>query len=315
MIPQDFDAPKRSQHRPLLNKKVFLTHNGMIPEQLKTGFQGLRVGALESRMAPEMERLITRHGGISMVAPSMQEVPLSEHPQALAFGDTLSSGEIDIVMFLTGAGCRTLFEILETRHSREAIKGALEKTVLVVRGPKPAGVLKMLGLQAQIQVPEPNTWRDILEALDVSYPEGLAGKRVAVQEYGVSNPELLEGLEQRGAQVIPVPVYRWTMPDDLAPLQQLLDHILLKEISVLLVTNAVQVDHLVKVAEDRSKTNQLKTVLGHMMVASIGQLASERLRHHGFPVDLEPSHPKMGILVKETSQQAHTVLEKKRRAS
>ncbi len=314
MIPRDFDAPKRSQHRPLLNKKVFLTHNGMIPEQLKTGFQGLRVGALESRMAPEMERLITRHGGISMVAPSMQEVPLSEHPQALAFGDTLSSGEIDIVMFLTGAGCRTLFEILETRHSREAIKGALEKTVLVVRGPKPAGVLKMLGLQAQIQVPEPNTWRDILEALDVSYPEGLAGKRVAVQEYGVSNPELLEGLEQRGAQVIPVPVYRWTMPDDLAPLQQLLDHILLKEISVLLVTNAVQVDHLVKVAEDRSKTNQLKTVLGHMMVASIGQLASERLRHHGFPVDLEPSHPKMGILVKEASQKAHLILQTKRRS-
>ncbi len=64
-------------------------------------------------------------------------------------------------------------------------------------------------------------WRDILEALDVSYPEALAGKRVAVQEYGVSNPELLEGLKQRGAHVIPVPVYRWTMPDDLTPLQQL----------------------------------------------------------------------------------------------
>ena len=147
------------------------------------------------------------------------------------------------------------------------------------------------------------------------YPEGLEGKRVAVQEYGVSNPDLLEGLKQRGAQVIPVPVYRWTMPDDLTPLQQLLDQILMEQISVLLVTNAVQVDHLVKVAEDRSKTNQLKTVLSHMMVASIGQLASERLRHHGFPVDLEPSHPKMGILVKEASQQAHIILAKKRRAS
>ena len=315
MIPQDFDAPKRSQHRPLLNKKVFLTHNGMIPEQLKTGFQGLRVGALESRMAPEMERLITRHGGISMVAPSMQEVPLSEHPQALAFGGTLFSGEINIVVFLTGAGCRTLFEILETRHSRDAIKGALEKTVLVVRGPKPAGVLKTLGLQAQIHIPEPNTWRDILEALDVSYAEGLEGKRVAVQEYGVSNPDLLEGLKQRGARVIPVPVYRWTMPDDLTPLQQLLDQILMEQISVLLVTNAVQVDHLMKIAEDRSQNNQLKSVLAHMMVASIGRLASERLRHHGFPVDLEPSHPKMGILVKEASQQTHSILEMKRQYS
>ena len=184
-------------------------------DQEKIGFQGLRVGALESRMAPEMERLITRHGGIPVVAPSMQEIPLSEHPQALAFGETLLSGEVDVVILLTGVGCRTLLDILETRFSHEAIKNALQNTILVVRGPKPAGVVKALGLHPQILVPEPNTWRDVLQALDVSFPEGLMGKRVAVQEYGVSNPELLEGLRERGAQVTPVPVYRWTLPDDL----------------------------------------------------------------------------------------------------
>ena len=287
----------------------------MNQEPSLTGFQGLRVGALENRMAPEMERLITRHGGIPVVAPSMQEVPLSEHPQALAFGETLISREIDMVVFLTGAGCRTLFDILETRFPLDAIKEALGNTILVVRGPKPSGVMKSLGLHPQIQVPEPNTWRDILHALDVSYPEGLTGKRVAVQEYGVSNPELLDGLSQRGAQVTPVPVYRWTMPDNLHPLQQLVEQILNEEVPILLITNAVQVDHMIKVLEGHSKVDQLKTVLGHMMVASIGQLASERLRHHGFPVDLEPSHPKMGILVKEASQQAHTILETKRRSA
>ena len=134
----------------------------------------------------------------------MQELPLSEHPQALAFGETLLSGQIDLVVFLTGAGCRTLFDVLETRFPLNAIKNALQKTVLVVRGPKPAGALKGLGLHPQIIVPEPNTWRDILHALDASYPEGLKGMRVAVQEYGVSNPELLEGLKQRGAHVTPV---------------------------------------------------------------------------------------------------------------
>ena len=143
----------------------------------------------------------------------------------------------------------------------------------------------------------------------------LTGKRVAVQEYGVSNPELLEGLRQRGAQVTPVPVYRWTLPDDLKPLQQLLQQILKDEIPVLLVTNAVQVDHLIKTLGDKMAIQQLQMVLPHMMVASIGQLASERLRQHGFPVDLEPSHPKMGILVKEASQAAHTILEAKRRSS
>jgi uroporphyrinogen-III synthase len=287
----------------------------MNPDQTKTGFQGLRIGALESRMAQEMERLITRHGGIPVVAPSMKEIPLSDHPQALAFGETLLSEEVDIVVLLTGAGCRTLLEILETRFTLEAIKNALQNTILVVRGPKPAGVVKALGLHPQILVPEPNTWRDVLQALDVSFPEGLIGKRVAVQEYGVSNPELLEGLRQRGAKVIPVPVYRWTLPDDLKPLQELSQQIVQEEIPILLITNAVQVDHLIKALEDNTAIQQLQIVLPHMMVASIGQLASERLRHHGFPVDLEPSHPKMGILVKEASQAAHRILEAKKRSS
>lgn len=287
----------------------------MNQEPSQTGFQGLRVGALESRMAPEMERLITRHGGIPVVAPSMQEVPLSDHPQALDFGEKLLSRQVDVLVLLTGIGCRTLLDILETRFPREDIKAALENTVLVVRGPKPTGVVRSLGLHPTIQVPEPNTWRDILNALDDSYPAGLTGKRVAVQEYGVSNPELLAGLRQRGAQVTPVPVYRWTMPDDLRPLQQLVDQILKEEVPVLLITNAIQVDHMMKVLEDRSKVNPLKAVVAQMMVASIGQLASERLRHHGFPVDLEPSHPKMGILVKEASQKAHIILESKQRSS
>lgn len=284
-------------------------------DQSKTGFQGLRVGALESRKATEMERLITRQGGIPMVAPSMKELPLSDHPQALAFGNTLLSGEVDLVVFLTGVGCRTLIDILETRFPLNAIKDALQKTILVVRGPKPAGVIKGLGLHPQILVPEPNTWREILNALDTSYPEGLKGMRVAVQEYGVSNPELLEGLRQRGAHITPVPVYRWTMPDDLHPLQQLLQQILKGEIPVLLITNAVQVDHMIKVLGDGTAIKQLQNVLAHMMVASIGNVASERLRQHGFPVDLEPSHPKMGILVKEASQKAHAILETKKRPS
>ena len=287
----------------------------MNQEQSQTGFQGLRVGALESRMAPEMERLITRHGGIPVVAPSMQEIPLTDHPDALAFGTRLLAGDIDMLILLTGVGFQTLLDILTTKFSHGVIKEALGKTILIVRGPKPTGVVKSLGLQPHIQVPEPNTWRDILVSLDNSYPEGLAGKRVAVQEYGISNPELLEGLKQRGAEVTPVPVYRWTLPYDLQPLQQLLKQMLDGEIPVLLVTNAIQVDHLMKVLANPSKISQLKTVVQHIMVASIGQLASERLRYHGFPVDLEPSHPKMGILVKEASQRAHTILDSKQRSS
>jgi uroporphyrinogen-III synthase len=258
-----------------------------------------------------MERLIIRHGGVPVVAPSMRERPLSENPQALECGHALLAGQVDMLVLLTGVGFRTLLEVVQTRYSLDAITAALRNTVLVVRGPKPTLVLKELGLQPNIPVPEPNTWRDTLSALDASYPDGLQGIRVAVQEYGVSNLEFLEGLRERGAEVRPVPVYRWTLPDDLAPLKNLLQQVMDGEVQVLLITNAVQVEHIIKVLGEDEKINHFRKALHRMMVASIGLVASERLRHYGFPVDLEPSHPKMGILVKEASQAVHTILANK----
>lgn len=283
----------------------------MKDDQSHTGFQGLRVGALESRMATEMERFIIRHGGVPVVAPSMRELPLSENPRALECGHALLDGEVDMVVLLTGVGFRTLLDVVQTRYALHEITDALRKTVLVVRGPKPAVVLKELGLQPNILVPEPNTWRDTLQALDASYPDGLQGIRIAVQEYGVSNPEFLEGLRERGAEVRPVPVYRWTLPDDLELLKNLLQEIMDGAVPVLLITNAVQVEHIITVLGKDEKVNLFRKALHRMMVASIGHVASERLRHYGFPVDLEPSHPKMGILVKEASQAVHNILANK----
>jgi uroporphyrinogen-III synthase len=283
----------------------------MKDDQSHTGFQGLRVGALESRMATEMERFIIRHGGVPVVAPSMRELPLSENPRALECGHALLAGEVDMVVLLTGVGFRTLLDVVQTRYALHEITDALRKTVLVVRGPKPAVVLKELGLQPNILVPEPNTWRDTLQALDASYPDGLQGIRIAVQEYGVSNPEFLEGLRERGAEVRPVPVYRWTLPDDLELLKNLLQEIMDGAVPVLLITNAVQVEHIITVLGKDEKVNLFRKALHRMMVASIGHVASERLRHYGFPVDLEPSHPKMGILVKEASQAVHNILANK----
>ncbi|HSF09950.1 MAG TPA: uroporphyrinogen-III synthase [Nitrospirales bacterium] len=277
-------------------------------DQSNTGFLGLRVGALESRMATEMERLIIRHGGVPIVAPSMRELPLSENPQALECGQALLSGQIDMVVLLTGVGLRTLLDVLQTRYTLHEITDALHNSVLVARGPKPAFVLKELGLSPNILVPEPNTWRDTLSALDAAYPDGLHGIRVAVQEYGVSNPEFLEGLRERGAEVQPVPVYRWALPDDLTPLKDLLQQVMDGLVPVLLITNAVQVEHIIKVLGEDEKINHFRKALHRMMVASIGNVASERLRHYGFPVDMEPSHPKMGILVKEASQAVHAIL-------
>ena len=274
------------------------------------GFTGLRIAAFESRMAAEMARLIERYGGQPLVAPAMREIPLENNLEALQFGKQLLADEFDMVILLTGVGTRSLVEVLQTRHSLSAIKAALHRVSLVARGPKPVAALKELGLTPTITVPEPNTWRDIIQTLDTQ--KFVKGVRVAVQEYGVSNNELLKALQARGAQVTRVPVYRWALPEDTEPLRCVLDSIVAGQVDVMLVTNAAQIDHVMQLLRQNRKVDQLRQACTRMVVGSIGPTASEALRNHGLPVDLEPSHPKMGILVKETSEQAWALLESKR---
>ncbi|MBX3368973.1 MAG: uroporphyrinogen-III synthase [Nitrospira sp.] len=274
------------------------------------GFNGLTVVSFESRMATEMTRLIERHGGKPLVAPALREIPLADNSAALQFGEKLLREGLDVLVLMTGAGTTALFEVLETRHTKSELAAALKHTVLIARGPKPVAALKSLGFQPTLTVPEPNTWMDVVSTLDAHRP--VNGLRVAVQEYGVSNRDLLEALKQRGAQITPVPIYRWALPEDTAPMKEALRQILAGQVQVVLITNAAQFDHLIQLAEQEGETAMFKQACGRLVLASIGPTASERIRSHGLIVDFEPSHGKMGILVKETSEQALGLLATKR---
>lgn len=270
------------------------------------GFSGLTVAAFESRMAREMTRLIEHHGGHARVAPALREIPIQDNLAALRFGAILIDGSVDILILMTGIGTTTLFDILRSCHPMASIIAGLTHTALVARGPKSVAALKTLGLTPALTVPEPNTWVEVVSTLDEYRP--VKGLRVAVQEYGTPNPELLEALRQRGAEVVPVPIYRWALPEDTGPLKQVLGEIIAGTVQVMLITNAAQIDHVMQLLEQEGTTAQFKEACKKMMVASIGPTASERLRHYGWPVDLEPSHSKMGILVKEAAGMASSIM-------
>jgi uroporphyrinogen-III synthase len=281
-----------------------------------SGFDGLRVLALESRRAAELAKLITTYGGAPLVAPSMREVPLESNKEALGFAAALLAGEFDMVIFLTGVGTRALLGVVETVHDRGKYVAALQRVKVVARGPKPVAALREIGITPAITAPEPNTWHELLRALDdagkASQELGLQGARVAVQEYGVSNPELLSGLRERGAIVARVPVYRWALPHDLAPLRAAITAIAEGTVDVALFTTTVQAVHLFQVAAEMKMEEPVRNGLCRAIVASIGPTTSEELQRRGIRADLEPSHPKMGYLVKEASEQAAELLSRKR---
>jgi uroporphyrinogen-III synthase len=268
--------------------------------------------SLESRRAKEVAKLIKTYGGEPFVVPAMREVPLESNRQALEFADNLMQGKFDLVLFLTGVGVRALLDIVQTKYDREEFLEALRSVRVAARGPKPLAALRDLKVPVAITAAEPSTWREVMQALDEEFGESLSGFRVAVQEYGASNPEFLQALTEKCSEVTKVPVYQWALPEDIRPLRECVLGIASGGVDVVLFMTAVQVIHLFQVAEQMNCQEDLRAGLMSMAVISIGPTTSEELAHYGITPDFEPSRPKMGFLVNEAAQYAGKVLEQKR---
>jgi uroporphyrinogen-III synthase len=276
------------------------------------GFSGLRVLALESRRAPEIAKLIRASGGEPTVAPAMREIPLESNHEALDFAARLLAGEFDLAIFLTGVGIRRLTEIVETRYDRARFVEALRSIKVASRGPKPNAALRELDVPITVTAPEPCTWHELVGALDTAFGPSLRGMRAAVQEYGATNPELLAALAERDVACTRVPVYHWALPLDLEPLRNAVRSIVAGTVDVLVFLTAVQVVHLVQVAEQMGDKDGLLKAIRKTVVLSIGPSTTQELTRVGISPDLEPSHPRMGILIHEGAVRAGELFHRKR---
>jgi len=275
-------------------------------------FAGLRVAAFESRRADDMTRLLEKAGAIARVSPSMREVPLEGNRAAIDFANLVISGQIEIVVLMTGVGVRNLLAAIDRHVDRQRFLDALSDVTTLARGPKPVAVLRELGLKPTLVAPEPNTWREVLSTLDKSAP--VANRDVAVQEFGVPSVGLVAGLEARGARVTTVRVYQWELPEDLGPLEENLREIAAGRIDVAMFTSSPQVHNLLTVAGRMGIEPEVRAAFERIVIASIGPSTTETLRELNFHVDLEPEHSKMGHLVQAAAAQSAALVQEKRRS-
>lgn len=259
-------------------------------------FDQSQVLAFESRREKEMAELIRINGGVPFVAPALREIPLEANGAVFDFADSLYAGKFTMVIFMTGVGTRLLQRVLATREPENLFTEALRKLTVVARGPKPMAVLREWQVPVAVTVPEPNTWRELLHAV-ADRPEN----SVAVQEYGRPNANLLAGLTAQGRQTTSVPVYQWALPEDTAPLTEAVQGLLSGRFRAAMFTTGVQIDHLLDWADQQGKRAETIGALSKIFIASIGPTCTEALRFHGLAPALEPSHPKMGILVREAA--------------
>ena len=280
---------------------------------MKQGFNGLRVTSFESRRCEEMKRLISYHGGVPRVAPSMREIPDLKNPHVVRFADDLLAGKIDLLVLMTGVGTRILSEIVIEETGEKEYVEALRKTTILARGPKPVAALRKFRVRPDITVSEPNTWRDILATFDQK-GMSLEDLVVYVQEYGVSNEEFLGSLEKRGADVRRIPIYRWALPEDLDPLRDAVRSISENTEDCILFTSSRQVYNLFQVAGGGESFASFVEGIKKTLVCSIGPTTTETLKENGISVDYEPDSPKMGNLVREAARRSAVLLAKKRTA-
>ncbi len=273
---------------------------------------GLRVAAFESRFAPEMARLIERTGAEPFVSASLREVPLTENPEAVDFAHRLISGEIDIVILMTGVGTKHLITQIERHVDRQRFLNCLTDITTIARGPKPVAALRELGITPTVRIGEPNTWRDVLKTIDQGVVQ-VSNQSVVVQEYGLPNASLIAGLEARGATVRSIKVYNWDLPVDCGPLEENLRAIAAGERDVVLFTSAHQVVNVLRVADRLGIVGALRQALRRTLIGSIGPTTSEMLVDCDLQSDFEPEHAKMGQLVQATAERAVELLEEKRR--
>jgi uroporphyrinogen-III synthase len=123
-----------------------------------------------------------------------------------------------------------------------------------------------------------------------------------VQEYGRPAAELEEGLRARGAEVMPVRVYEWDLPEDRGPLEEAARRLAAREFDTVLFTTSFQLVHLMRVAKELGIEDDVLRGLRAVRIASIGPTTSETLHEYGLEPSVEASHPKLGFLVREAAE-------------
>ena len=283
----------------------------------------LRVLSFESRKGGEMRSLIERNGASATIAPAMKEVTLGMTEEIRTFYERLSEGSLDLLVFLTGVGTEALATAIETEQSREELLELIQRCGIVVRGPKPFAVLRKWNVRVDARAAEPNTWHEVVKSvLEVAEFEQatvavdnqakakpLSNCRIAVQEYGQPASELYSELENLGAEILPVPIYKWALPDDTSHVEAAIEATVRGEFDVVLFTTAQHMVHVLQIADRMGRKDEWLAAARKCVVASIGPTASERIVECGLPVDFQPEHPHMGHLVRGTLEAAPGLLE------
>ena len=256
--------------------------------------KGQTVAILENRLGAQIVELVAKRGGKPLHAPALAELPDLDPVYIARLVAAWEAAPVRAAIFQTGVGTRALFNATDALGLTDRLLTLLSECTVVVRGTKPNGALNSRGVRIDLSAAEPYTTTEVIAKLETL---ALDGQRVVVQRYGGKNVELENWLQARGAEVLEIPVYRWAMPEDTAPLAHLIAALGRREVAAVVFTSASQVYNLFEFARTVHEGDSLAGNLNASLVASIGPVCTAALAHFGVRPGLEASPPKLGPLL------------------
>ena len=254
---------------------------------------GFTVGVTAARRAEELGTLLERRGAEVLHAPALRIVPLADDSELLDATKALTERPPDTVIATTAIGFRGWVEAAEGWGFGSDLLKCLGEVEVLARGPKVRGAIRAAGLT--------ESWspasESMAEVLDRLLAQGVAGQRIALQLHGEPLPGFVESLRAAGAEVVGVPVYRWMPPEDVSPLDRLIDVTLSGGLDALTFTSAPAAASLLAQAEQRGVKDALLEAMRHdVVVACVGPVTALPLEGHDVPT-VQPERFRLGPLV------------------
>jgi len=256
---------------------------------------GFTVAVTAARRREELGALLERRGARVYYAPAIQIVPLADDTELLAATEQCLAEPLDVVVATTGIGFRGWVEAADGWGLGERLHAQFGRARLLTRGPKARGAIRAAGLVDTWSPPSESS----SEVLEYLLAQDLHGCRIAVQLHGEPLPDFVHALREAGACVVEVPVYRWVLPDDVAPLRRLVDLATARQVDAVAFTSAPAAASLLRIADEAGTgPAMLAAFRADVVPACVGPVTAGPFESRDVPT-VQPERARLGALVRE----------------
>jgi uroporphyrinogen-III synthase len=254
------------------------------------------IALTEGRQIEDLAQMLQKEGATVLRCPMVRIVDTPNPAPVFAWLQDLRAGRFSYVILMTGEGLRRLLGFAERKGIREAVVGALRKTRIITRGPKPVRALAEVGLAPAAGLNAAPTTEGLIATLQ---HEPLGGRTLGVQLHPDANPALVQFLESVNALARTVMPYVYASAADEGEVLALIERLAGRTVDLVVFTSSPQVDRLYEVATTHDVRPALEQGMTRTLVAAIGPIVARNLVQRGVRVDI---CPEQGFVMKNLVQ-------------